>query len=373
MCGKHVAERPRRRIRATVLVTACVLAVEFVFLTWLYHFDDGAQERSEATARASVALAGWHPGEDPAPVAQELEALADSGVADADQLRTLTSAMDRERQRGGHRGAHAGHRGRRPGRRCRAALGRPQGLADPGRRPAPRLVGLVRLVPAPGPAPPRRAARDDRAQGHRRRRAPTARVGAQQHGRRGGDRAGLDRHVPLTCGGRPGLVARGADRTAAARDRVPPGPADARQAPDRDEQRRALAPAPDAPPRRTRAGDGGQPGQPVRRHGRPRLGAHRPRHHRAQAAAGGPDDPGLPRLPDRAGEPAAVLRPRRPRPDPARGAALAPAGGPLPRPRRLQGRQRQPRPRERRRRPARRGRAAHGGPARRGHRRAAGR
>ena len=91
VCGKHVAERPRRRIRATVLVTACVLAVEFAFLTWLYHFDDGAQERSEATARASVALAGWHPGEDPAPVARELEALAGSGVADADQLRTLTS------------------------------------------------------------------------------------------------------------------------------------------------------------------------------------------------------------------------------------------------------------------------------------------
>ena len=67
MCGKHVAERPRRRIRATVLVTACVLAVEFAFLTWLYHFDDGAQERSEVTARASVALAGRHPGEDPAP------------------------------------------------------------------------------------------------------------------------------------------------------------------------------------------------------------------------------------------------------------------------------------------------------------------
>ena len=40
VCGKHVAERPRRRIRATVLVTACVLAVEFALLTWLYHFDD---------------------------------------------------------------------------------------------------------------------------------------------------------------------------------------------------------------------------------------------------------------------------------------------------------------------------------------------
>ena len=68
MCGKHVAERPRRKIRAALLVTACVLAVEFAFLTWLYHFDDGAQERSQATARASVALAGWQPGEDPVPV-----------------------------------------------------------------------------------------------------------------------------------------------------------------------------------------------------------------------------------------------------------------------------------------------------------------
>ena len=46
MCGKHVAERPRRKIRATLLVTVCVLAVGFAFLTWLYHFDDGAQERS---------------------------------------------------------------------------------------------------------------------------------------------------------------------------------------------------------------------------------------------------------------------------------------------------------------------------------------
>jgi diguanylate cyclase (GGDEF)-like protein/PAS domain S-box-containing protein len=91
VCGKHVAERPRRKIRAAALVTACVLVLGFAFLTWLYHFDDGAQERSEATARASVALAGWQPGEDPAPVTQELEALADSGVADADQLRTLTA------------------------------------------------------------------------------------------------------------------------------------------------------------------------------------------------------------------------------------------------------------------------------------------
>jgi hypothetical protein len=92
MCGKHVAERPRRRIRATVLVTACVLAVEFALLTWLYHFDDGAQERSRATARASVALAGWQPGEDPAPVTRELEALAASGVKDADRIRALTAS-----------------------------------------------------------------------------------------------------------------------------------------------------------------------------------------------------------------------------------------------------------------------------------------
>ncbi len=91
MGAKHRGKPAHRRMRATALVTACVLVVEFMFLTWLFHLDDPAQDRSRAQARASVALAGWHPGEDPAPVAREIRALADSGVPDADQLRTLTS------------------------------------------------------------------------------------------------------------------------------------------------------------------------------------------------------------------------------------------------------------------------------------------
>ena len=91
MGAKHRGKPAHQRMPATALVTACVLVVEFFFLTWLFHLDDGAQERSQAQARASVALAGWHPGEDPAPVAREIQALADSGIPDADQLRTLTS------------------------------------------------------------------------------------------------------------------------------------------------------------------------------------------------------------------------------------------------------------------------------------------
>ena len=91
MGAKHRGKPAHHRMSATALVTACVLVVEFLFLTWLFHLDDGAQERSQAQARASVALAGWHPGEDPAPVAREIRALADSGIPDADQLRTLTS------------------------------------------------------------------------------------------------------------------------------------------------------------------------------------------------------------------------------------------------------------------------------------------
>jgi diguanylate cyclase (GGDEF)-like protein/PAS domain S-box-containing protein len=91
VCAKHRGRPAHRRVSSTALVTACVLVVEFVFLTWLFHLDDGAQERSRAQARASVAIAGWHAGEDPVPVARELRALADSGVPNADQLNTLTS------------------------------------------------------------------------------------------------------------------------------------------------------------------------------------------------------------------------------------------------------------------------------------------
>jgi diguanylate cyclase (GGDEF)-like protein/PAS domain S-box-containing protein len=39
-------------------------------------------------------MAGWQPGEDHGPVLRELRALADSGVPDANQLRTLTSQWD---------------------------------------------------------------------------------------------------------------------------------------------------------------------------------------------------------------------------------------------------------------------------------------
>jgi diguanylate cyclase (GGDEF)-like protein/PAS domain S-box-containing protein len=94
VCAKHVAERPRRRFPTAAAVTIGVLLAEFALLTWIYHLDDGAQARSTAQARASVALAGWQPGEDPGPVLRELRALADSGVPDANQLRTLTSQWD---------------------------------------------------------------------------------------------------------------------------------------------------------------------------------------------------------------------------------------------------------------------------------------
>ncbi len=70
------------------------------------------------------ALAGWQPGEDPAPVTQELEALARSGVADADALLVLTSRWTET-------GSAAGPR---PRPRC---------------RPTPRAPG----PPAPGPRP----------------------------------------------------------------------------------------------------------------------------------------------------------------------------------------------------------------------------
>ena len=94
MCAKHVAERPRRRVRPRALVTAVALVAAFGFLTWLADLDSGAEARGRAQARASVALGSWHPGEDHAPVLQEMRALADSGIADADTLRTLAAQWD---------------------------------------------------------------------------------------------------------------------------------------------------------------------------------------------------------------------------------------------------------------------------------------
>ena len=94
MCAKHVAERPRRRVRPRALVTAVALVAAFGFLTWLADLDSGAEARGRAQARASVALGSWHPGEDHAPVLQEMRALADSGIADADSLRTLAAQWD---------------------------------------------------------------------------------------------------------------------------------------------------------------------------------------------------------------------------------------------------------------------------------------
>jgi diguanylate cyclase (GGDEF)-like protein/PAS domain S-box-containing protein len=112
-----------------VLATVFLLAAQFAILAWLFHFDDGAQDRSLAHARASVALTGWHPGEDTAPVARELQGLADSGVADADQLRALTSQW-----------AETG------GRAHTAALG--QATEAAGRANADELRSADRLVPA---------------------------------------------------------------------------------------------------------------------------------------------------------------------------------------------------------------------------------
>jgi diguanylate cyclase (GGDEF)-like protein/PAS domain S-box-containing protein len=91
MCAKHVAERPPRRIPAGARAAVWILVAQFAMITWLFHVEDGAQDRSRAQARASVALAGWHPGEDRSPVAWELLALADSGVPNGDRLRELTS------------------------------------------------------------------------------------------------------------------------------------------------------------------------------------------------------------------------------------------------------------------------------------------
>jgi diguanylate cyclase (GGDEF)-like protein/PAS domain S-box-containing protein len=90
--GKHAAERSRRRPSANLVATLCVLVAQFAVILWLFHLDDGAQDRVRAQARASVALAGWQSGDDPAPVARELTKLADAGVTNADQLRALTSS-----------------------------------------------------------------------------------------------------------------------------------------------------------------------------------------------------------------------------------------------------------------------------------------
>ncbi|HRD63544.1 GGDEF domain-containing phosphodiesterase [uncultured Nocardioides sp.] len=114
MCAKHVAERPRRRAstrtrpttrpvtrsrtraraRGRALATAAVLVTAWGFLTWLANYDDGAEARAQTQARASVALASWQPGEEHGPVLQELNALAGSGIPDAESLRTLIADWD---------------------------------------------------------------------------------------------------------------------------------------------------------------------------------------------------------------------------------------------------------------------------------------
>ena len=102
-----------------------------------------------------------------------------------------------------------------------------------------------------------------------------------------------------------------------------------------------------------------------RRSRRPRV--ELPRHHRAPPAPERADAPGVPRPADRAREPGAVPRPRRPR----RGAPRAqrrPARRAVRRPRRLQDRQRQPRSLRGRRLAADRERTAHELPARGRHR-----
>ncbi len=99
------------------------------------------------------------------------------------------------------------------------------------------------------------------------------------------------------------------------------------------------------PPRRRLVADPrGDRQEPARRPGRRRRGRQLPRHHRAEGARGAAPPPGVPRRPDRPGEPLAVPRPPRSRPGPGRPRRPADRG-PVPRPRRLQGRQRPPRPR----------------------------
>jgi diguanylate cyclase (GGDEF)-like protein/PAS domain S-box-containing protein len=84
--------RSRARAAATVAVTLGIIVAEFLFLTWLTHLNDDAQDRAAAHAAASSALEVWQPGTDRAPVVAAIERLADSGVDDADQLRTDADA-----------------------------------------------------------------------------------------------------------------------------------------------------------------------------------------------------------------------------------------------------------------------------------------
>lgn len=69
-----------------MVVALAFVVTEFVFLSWLFHLDDGADARDRAQARAAVALDVWEPGAPTAPVAEAVRSLSGSGIADADAL-----------------------------------------------------------------------------------------------------------------------------------------------------------------------------------------------------------------------------------------------------------------------------------------------
>lgn len=75
-----------------MVVALAFVVTEFVFLSWLFHLDDGADARDRAQARAAVALDVWEPGASTAPVAAAVRDLVDSGVTDGDGLTTALGA-----------------------------------------------------------------------------------------------------------------------------------------------------------------------------------------------------------------------------------------------------------------------------------------
>ena len=158
------------------------------------------------------------------------------------------------------------------------------------------------------------------------------------------------------------------DRRRPSRRSVDRGPPAGRRR--RLERLRGRGRVPGPPRRRLVANARGDRQEPARRPGGRRRRRQLPRHHRAEGARGAAPPPGVPRRPDRAGEPLALPRP--PRPRPGAGRPRRPADrGPVPRPRRLQGRQRSARSRRGRSAARRRRRAAAGRDPSRRHRRPA--
>ncbi len=81
----------RTRAALTVSVTLLIVLAEFVFLTAVYHLDDGADEQRVAQTRFSTAFATWRTGDDPGPVLSAAQALAGSDAPGS------TDVLDRAR------------------------------------------------------------------------------------------------------------------------------------------------------------------------------------------------------------------------------------------------------------------------------------